>query len=130
VKANWPAAAAWPHRATVTAVHGRHVAFRAYTRGGTLIIAVDGSGHRTATPAAISMVRAITNRDTIHAETPAVFPLDLNKGPVVFVAEGDDSLNVVVGRNPFGSFDRVSATGHRLMVRLAGDKFVIDSHAG
>ena len=126
-RANRPASAAWPHRAFVAALHARPVAFRAYTRGGTLIIAVDSSGRRTAAVAAIPRVRALTIKDTIHAETPAEFPLDLTKGPVVFIAEGDDSLNVAVGRNPFGSIDRVSARGHRLVVRLVSDKFVIDS---
>jgi hypothetical protein len=122
-----PAPAAWPHRAIVTALHERPVAFRAYTRGGILIIAVDASGRRTTTPAAIPMVRALTDKDTIHAQTPADFPLDLSKGPVVFIADGDDSLYVVVGRNPYGSIDRVSAGGRRLTVRLVADNFVIDS---
>jgi hypothetical protein len=122
-----PASAAWPHRAIVTAVHERPVAFRAYTLGGTLIIAVDASGRRTTTPTAIPTLRALTNMDTIHAQTPADFPLDLSKGPVVFIADGDDSLNVIVGRNPFGSIDRVSATGRRLTVRLLAEKFVVDS---
>jgi hypothetical protein len=73
-------AAAWPHRAFVTALHARPVAFRAYTRGGTLIIAVDSSGRRTAAVAASA-----------------------------------------------GTIDRVSATGHQLVVRLVADKFVIES---
>jgi hypothetical protein len=105
---------AWPHRAIVTSLHERPVAFQAFTRGGTLIIAVDTSGRRTTTPAAIPRLRALTNKDTIYAQTPADFPLDLSKGPVAFVAEGGDSLNVVVGRNPYGSIDRVSARGRRL----------------
>jgi hypothetical protein len=118
---------AWPHRAIVTSVHERPVAFRAFTRGGILIIAVDASGRRTTTPAAIPTLRALTSKDTIHAQTPADFPLDLSKGPVVFIADGDDSLNVVVGRNPLGSIDRVSARGRRLTVRLVAERFVIDS---
>lgn len=72
-------------------------------------------------------VRALTERDTIRADTPADFAVDLSTGPVVFVADGHDSLDVVVGRNPNGSFDRVSAQGRRLTVRLVADKFVIDS---
>jgi hypothetical protein len=122
-----PARAAWPHRAIVTALHEHPVAFRAYTRGGTLIIAVDASGRRTTTPAAVPTLRALTDKDTIHAQTPADFPLDLSKGPVVFIAEGVDSLNVVVGRNPYGSVDRVSARGRRLTVRLVANHFAIDS---
>jgi hypothetical protein len=123
-----PAApSAWPHRAIVTALHDRPVAFRAYTRGGVLIIAVDASGRRTATPAPIPVLRALTEKDTIHAETPADFPLDLSEGPVVFVADGNDSLNVVVGRNPYGSIARVSARGRRLTARLVAGNFVIDA---
>jgi hypothetical protein len=121
------APAAWPHRAIVTALHERPVAFRAFTRGGVLIIAVDASGHRTTMPAAIPTIRALTEKDTIDAETPADFPLDLSSGPVVFAATGKDSLNVVVGRNPYGSIDRVSARGHRLTVRLVAGGFVIDA---
>ena len=119
--------AAWPHRAIVTALHERPVAFRAFTRGGTLIIAVDASGRRTATPATVPLLRALTDKDTIDAQTPADFPLDLSTGPVVFIAEGEDSLHVVVGHNPNASIGRVSASGRRLTVRLVAEKFVIDS---
>jgi hypothetical protein len=118
---------AWPHRAIVTALHDRPVTFRAYTRGGVLVIAVDVSGRRTTVPAAVPTIRVLTEKDTIHAETPADFPLDLSKGPVVFIAEGNDSLNVVVGRNPYGSIDRVSARGRRLTARLVAGSFVIDA---
>jgi hypothetical protein len=124
---NRPVPAAWPHRAIVTALHERPVAFRAFTRGGTLIITVDASGRAITAPRAIPRIRALTNKDTIHVQTPADFPLDLSKGPVVFIADGDDSLNVVVGRNPYGSIDRVSARGRRLTVRLVANNFVIDS---
>ena len=53
-----PPAAAWPHRAILTGLHGRQVVFRAYTLGGDLIIAVDASGQRTIAPAAIPSLRA------------------------------------------------------------------------
>ena len=69
----------------------------------------------------------LLGKDTIHAHTPADFPLDLYNGPVVFVTDGNDSLNVVVGRNPNGSIDRVSASGRQLTVRLVANNFVIDS---
>jgi hypothetical protein len=124
--ASTPTTFAWPHRAILTSPVGRPVPFRAYTLGGDLIIAVDASGRRTATPAAIPTLRALTTKDTIRAETPADFPLDLAKGPVVFVAEGSDSLHVVVGWNPYGSIDQVRATGRRFTVRLVAGKFVID----
>jgi hypothetical protein len=121
------APAAWPHRAIVTALHERPVTFRAYTRGGVLVIAVDASGRRTTTPAAIPTISVLTEKDTIHAETPADLPLDLSQGPVVFIADGNDSLNVVVGRNPYGSSDRVSARGRRVTARLVAGSFVIDA---
>ena len=119
--------AAWPHRAIVTSLHERSVAFRAYTRGGTLIIAVDASGRYTTAPAPIRPLRALASTDTILAHTPADFPLDLSTGSVVFIAEGSDSLHVAVGRNPYGSIDRVTGRGRRLTLRLETDKFVIDS---
>ena len=122
-----PPAAAWPHRAIVTSVHGRRATFRAYTLGGELVIAVDAHGQPTMTPASIPSLRVLTAMDTIRAETPADFPLDLTKGPVVFVAEGNDSLHLVVGRNPYGSIGRVAADGRKLTVRLVRGSFVIDS---
>jgi hypothetical protein len=121
------APAAWPQRAIVTALHDRPVAFRAYPRGGILVVAVDGSGGPTTTPATIPTLRALTDKDTIRAHTPAGFPLDLSNGPVVFIADGDDSLNVVVGRNPNGSIDPVSARGRMLTVRIVDRNLVIDS---
>jgi hypothetical protein len=119
--------AAWPHRAILTAVRDRPATFRAYTLGGELIIAVDASGRPTTTPAGVPRLRALTRRDTIRAETPANFPLDLSKGPVVFVAEGRDSLRLVVGRNPYGQIDQVTAIGRRFTVRLVAGAFVVDS---
>jgi hypothetical protein len=125
--ASTPAAFAWPHRAILTSLHGRPVAFRAYTLGGDLIVAVDASARRAIAPAAIQSLRALTAKDTIRATTPANFPLDLSKGPVVFVAEGGDSLHLVVGWNPHGSIDRVTANGRKFTVRLVADRFVIDT---
>jgi hypothetical protein len=72
-------------------------------------------------------LRALTAADTIRAETPADFPLNLSKGPVVFVAEGRDSLHLVVGRNPFGRIDQVAADGRKFTVRLVADRFVVDT---
>ena len=119
--------AAWPHRAILTSLDERPVAFRAYTRGGVLIIAVDASGRLTTTPSGTPRVRALTTRDTIRASTPANFPLDLSKGPVVFFAEGRERLRLVVGRNPNGQLDQVSATGRRFTVKLEGREFVIEA---
>ena len=126
MKTSRPAPIAWPHRAVLTSPHQRPVAFRAYTLGGDLIITVDVSGRPTSRWAS-TRVRTLTARDTITAETPADFPLDLSKGPVAFVAEGADSLHLVVGRNPHGSVARVSATGRKFIVRLVRDRLVLDS---
>ena len=122
-----PSTVAWPHRAFVTSLHAPPVSFRAYTLGGDLIIAVDRSGRRTTTPAAIPTLRALTARDTIRAQTPDEFTLNLLKGPVVFAAEGHDSLHVVVGKNPFGSVDQVTAVGRKLTLRWVDSRFVIDT---
>ena len=117
---------AWPHRAVVSGLGERSVAFRAYTLGGDFIIAVDSSGRLTTTPGPKPEIRYLTERDTITVGTPAYFPLDLTKGAVVFIAEGRDSLRLSVGRNP-NMLDSVSATGIRFTVRLEGRTFVIDA---
>lgn len=122
-----PPPVAWPHRAILTALHGGPVAFRAYTLGGDLIIVVDASSHLTTALTPIPSVRALTAKDTIRAATPANFPLDLSKGPVVFVAEGRDSLHLVVGRNPNGSIEQVAADGRKFTVRSVNGRFVIDT---
>lgn len=116
---------AWPHRAILKSIGNKPVAFRAYTLGGTLIIAVDGAGNRTTNPDAIPRLKAIAEHDTVDAETPADFPLDLYQGPVVFVAR--DSLQLFVGANPYGQVNQVSANGRRFTVSLVDAKFVIDS---
>ena len=116
---------AWSHRAMLKSLNNRPVVFHAHTLGGDLIIAVDRSGNPIARPAGTPSLRALTPKDTITAETPGDFPLDLSKGPVVFIAE--DSLRLTVGRNPYGSIDQVSATGRRFTVRLVDDHFVIDA---
>ena len=121
-----PSSAAWPHRATLTSLTGRPVAFHAYTLGGVLVAEFDDSGRPTFN-LALSRMGALSARDTIHATTPANFPLDLSKGPVRFVSEGADSLHLVVGGNPFGSRNQVKADGRAFTVRLVGNKFVIDS---
>ncbi|MBK6457994.1 MAG: hypothetical protein IPF87_18225 [Gemmatimonadetes bacterium] len=47
-------------------------------------------------------------------------------GPVVFVAEDGDRLQLVVGRNPAGSVNQVKAAGQRFLLRMVADRFVID----
>lgn len=120
-----PANLAWPHRAIITSIGAKPVAFRAYTLGGTFIIAVDRAGNFTTTPAAIPSLRPLTAQETISAETPGNFPLDLSEGPVVFVA--NDSVHLVVGRNPYGNIDQVAANGRHFTVRSVDNRFVIDS---
>src|ERR1043166_7338444 len=85
-----PTTTAWPHRAILTSLHERPVAFRAYTLGGELIIAVDATGRPTTAPEILPVVRTLTAAETIRAETQNNFPLNLSKGTVVFVAEGRD----------------------------------------
>lgn len=106
---------AWPFRATVTDLHGQAVSFSGMTRGGELIIQVGRSS-----------VRALARNDTLRATTPAQYPLDLRRGPVVFFTGNRDSIRVVVGRNP-GATDQVTAQGQRLTVRLANGRAVIDA---
>jgi hypothetical protein len=121
-----PAHPAWPHRAILTSPDGRPAAFRAYTLGGVFIITVDSSGQYTIDSSDVPRVRELTAKDTVRASVPADFPLDLSKGPVVFVAEGRDTLQIAVGRNPYGRIDQVRATGRMFTVRMDGNKFVID----
>lgn len=118
---------AWPHRALVSSPDGHPVAFRAYTLGGGLIVAVDAAGRHTLRPQAVSRLRALTRQDTVRATTPADFPLDLTHGPVVFVAEGTDSLRLVVGWNPHGSIRQVRAIGRELTVRLRAEQIAVDA---
>jgi hypothetical protein len=91
-------------------------AFRALTLGGELII-----------PRGMVMAQ-LARGDTLRATTPASFALDLKRGPVVFFADGRDSLQISVGGNPYGMLDPVRATGRRLVVHLAlvGNGVVID----
>jgi hypothetical protein len=111
---------AWPLRATVTDLAGRPVTFHALAFGGDLIIPV---GPPSGTP----VIRRLARGDTLSATTPAQYPLDLTRGSVVFFTSGKDSIRVVVGRNPDGATDRVSAEGHRLAVRLVNGTVVIET---
>jgi hypothetical protein len=111
---------AWPFRATVSDLAGRPVAFRAIALGGELIIP---AGPPSGTP----VIRRLGRGDTLSATTPAEYPLDPTRGPVVFFTSGNDSIRVVVGRNPFGATDRVTAQGRRLSVRLINGKVIIDA---
>ena len=111
--------AAWPLRAFVTSPHDRTVSFSAVTFGGELVIKVGGSEN-------MPLVRALARGDTLRATTPEQYALDLRAGPVAFFTGGRDSLRVVVGRNPFGAYDRVVAEGRHLTVRIVDGKVVIE----
>jgi hypothetical protein len=107
--------AAWPLRASITDSHGRSTTFRAITLGGELIVSRGGA------------IRPLAAGDTLSATTPWSFPMDLRGGPVVFFSGTGDSLRVVVGRNPYGLINAVTAQGRRLTVRLVRDSIVIDA---
>ena len=105
---------AWPLRAILSSPSKKPVGFRAITLGGELIV------QKGNTPIALS------STDTLHSITPANFPLDLRGGAVRFLADGRDSLELVVGQNPGGSVHPVRAKGRGFTVRLVADTVVID----
>jgi hypothetical protein len=111
--------AAWPLRATITDPAGRRVTFHALSSGGDLIVPSKLMSETT-------VIRHLARGDTLSATTPAQYPLDLSRGPVVFFTSGRDSIRVVVGRNPFGATDRVSGEGRRVTVWLMHGAVAID----
>jgi hypothetical protein len=121
-------AVAWPLRATVTDPRGRAVSFRAVSLGGELIVTGGERPHPNGgLNGTVAVIRPLARGDTLRATTPAGFPLDLARGPVMFFTSGRDSIRVVVGRNPFGAIDPVSRVGRRLTVHLANGSVVIDA---
>lgn len=113
---------AWPHRARLQSVRGDAVRFRAYSLGGDLVTTGDAHvGGKGGT-----QPRVLSLGDTLRATTPAHFPLDLSKGPVVFVVEAEGSLHLSVGWNPNGSVRAVDKRGRGFRVHLVGDQLVID----
>jgi len=114
--------AAWPFQATVTDLQGRPVPFQVVTLGGTLVFKV-GEKPPLGTP----IVEYLVVGDTLRAMTPALYAMNPERGAILFFTQGEDSIQLVVGRNPFGATDRVSARGQRLSVRLVGPSAVIDS---
>jgi hypothetical protein len=117
----------WPLRATVTELHGRHVAFQAITLGGDLIVQV-GQHSKFAFPGQpVSELNPLSRGDTLRATTPASFPLDLRKGSVVFFTSSRDSIRIAVGRTPLGSVDSVTGSGRRLTLRLTEGTVVVSA---
>ena len=87
--------------------------------GGELIIKLDGVDGPVMAP--------LARGDTVRGTTPASYPLDLKGGPVAFFTRGQDSIRVVVVRNPSAPNDRAAAQGRRLTVHLEGNQVVIDA---
>lgn len=113
-RAHRPIERAWPLRAILSSRSGKPVGFRALNLGGRLIFQKGLA------------IAALSRTDTLHATTPADYALDLRSGAVMFLADGQDSLQVVIGGNPFGSVHPVRANGRRFVVRLVADTVVID----
>jgi len=107
---------AWPLRATITDLHGRSIPIRAVTLGGELIVDRSPDGMHP---------QPLASGDTFVTRTPANFALDLKHGSVRFFATGHDSIQVVVGWNPFGATRQVRATGRQLTVRLVRDSIAV-----
>jgi hypothetical protein len=108
---------AWPLRVRIDGIHDQPTAFRALTRGATLIMPTGFS----------SRVQPLAANDTLHGITPAQYPLDLSRGSVTIYSSGPESLRVVVGRNPFGMVHPVTAVGRHFTVRLVADSVVIEA---
>jgi hypothetical protein len=116
---------AWPFRAKVTDLHGQPVAFRAITQGGELILEVGQRSLLSRPLVPTPELRPLASAETLQAMTPAEYPLRLTNGPVVFFSA--ESLRVVVGGNPFGTVNPVTAQGRRLTVRLSHGWVAIES---
>lgn len=126
--ADRPAAAAWPMRVRIDGIHDKPTAFRALSRGATLIMQT-GWATNPAQPLhqPIPKVQELAANDTLRGMTPAQYPLDLARGSVIIYSSGQESLRVVVGKNPFGAVHPVTAVGRRFTVRLVADSVVIEA---
>lgn len=113
------ATAAWPHRAVVTGIRGERASFRTVTLGGEVAVSLGGSE-------TLPQLGLLAQGDTLRAFTPADLPMNLRNGPVVFLATGTDSIEVTVGRNPHGQFERVTARGRLVTVRLVNDRAILE----
>ena len=114
----------WPLRATVTDLHGRPVAFQAVTHGGDLIVTL-GERSVPGHVGAIPEVEPLRRGDTLRATTPAAYPIDPTRGPIVFFAGGRDSIRIVVRR--VDEISSVIAVGRRLTVRGSNSGVTIDA---
>ena len=123
------APAAWPMLVRVDGIHDKPTAFRAFSRGATLVMQtgwIYTPTHPLDEP--VARVQLLAAKDTLRGMTPAQYPLDLlARGSVVIYSSGPDSLRVVVGANPFGLVRQVAAVGRRFTVRFVADRIVIDS---
>ena len=126
--ADRPVAAAWPMRVRIDGIHDQPTAFRALSRGATLIMQTGYASSPThPLDQPIPNVRPLLANDTLRGMTPAQYPLDLTHGSIAIYSSGSDSLRVVVGKNPFGMVHPVTAVGRRFTVRLVADSVVIDA---
>ena len=123
-----PSTAAWPMRVRIEGIRDKPTAFRAFSRGATLIMQTGWATNR-AQPLdqPVLQVQELSAKDTLRGMTPAQYPLDLARGSVTIYSSGQESLRVVVGKNPFGAVHPVSAVGRRFTVRLVADSVVIES---
>ena len=123
-----PSAAAWPMRVRIDGIRDKPTAFRVISRGATLIMQTGWATNR-AQPLddPIPKVQELAANDTLRGITPAQYPLDLARGSVTIYSSGQESLRVVVGKNPFGAVHPISAFGRRFTVRLVADSVVIDA---
>ena len=122
-----PAAAAWPMRVRIDGLHDTPTAFRALSRGATLIVQT-GWVTNPALPLdqPIAKVQELAAHDTLRGMTPAQYFLDLTHGSVTIYSSGTESLRVVVGKNPIGFIHSTTAVGRRFTVRLVADSVVIE----
>lgn len=111
---------AWPHQVTVADLRGRPAPFRVVAHGAVVMVE---TGEHSGTP----VLRRIAAGDTLRASTPAVYPVDLTGGTVVFTAVRADTLRLVVGGNPWGAMQPVRAQGRHFIVRLKARSVSIEA---
>ena len=120
--------AAWPMRVRIDGIHDQPTAFRAFSRGATLIMQtgwIYGPTHPLDQP--IARVQPLADKDTLHGMTPAQYALDLTHGTIIIYSSGPESLRVSAGENPSGMVHPVTAVGRRFRLRLVAGRVVIEA---
>ena len=105
---------------------GPHDGYRpkrlSFSPDGELLVLADDMGHLLLYATATGrLLRRWRGHD--GAVLALLFSVD---GRTLFTGSRD-SIRVVVGRNPFGAYDRVAGEGRHLMVRLVDSTVVIDA---